>query len=149
MADKKEMSAAELGARANIHGSTLRDMAAVDFNPMQERAAYNFSTGGPSGMLPQSEPPANRPAAQPAQVAATVLTEPDIERHPLAHVDQVDRLVMQTEMQERRQSAFGAGITPEVQQMMLMLAQQQQQIAKLTELLHDQETSTKKKSKTP
>jgi hypothetical protein len=36
-----------------------------------------------------------------------------------------------------------------MQQMMLMLAQQQQQIAKLTELLHDQETSTKKKGKAP
>jgi len=36
-----------------------------------------------------------------------------------------------------------------MQQMMLMLAQQQQQIAKLTELLTDQETSTKKKGKAP
>jgi hypothetical protein len=146
MADKKPMTAAELGARANIHRSTLRDMAAIDFNPMAEARAYSFSTGGPSGMLPQSEPPANRNAAQPAQVAATVPSEPDIERHPVAHVDAVDRLVAQTEVQERRQSA---GITPEMQQMMMMLAQQQQQIAKLTELLHDQEASAKKKGKTP
>ena len=105
MSDKKEMTAAELGARANIHGSTLRDMAAIDFNPMSERAAYNFSVGGPTGMLPQSEPPANRPAAQPAQAAATVPSEPDIERHPLTHVDAVDRLVAQTEAHERQQQA--------------------------------------------
>jgi len=146
MADKKEMSAAELGARANNPASTLREMERVaPYDARADLRAYGFATGGPVGMLPQ-DPDRARPV-QPAPAAATsVNAEPDIERRPLAHVDAVDRLVAQTEAHERRQNA---GITPEMQQMMLMLAQQQQQIAKLTELLHDQETSTKKKGKAP
>jgi hypothetical protein len=93
MADKKEMSAAELGARANIPASTLREMERVaPYDARADLRAYGFATGGPVGMLPQ-DPDRARPV-QPAPAAATsVNAEPDIERHPLAHVDAVDRLV--------------------------------------------------------
>jgi hypothetical protein len=52
MTDIKQMSAAEAMARRDIHGSTLNDMAKIEFDPMADRAAYNIAAGGPTSAIP-------------------------------------------------------------------------------------------------
>ena len=42
------------------------DMAQVPFNPMQDLAAFNFSTGGPCSALPEADRP-KRPAGSATQ----------------------------------------------------------------------------------
>ena len=100
MTEKKEITAAELGARANIPGSTLRDMAAVDFNPTSELAATRFVSSGPQPMIPQdfcrgvdnrSNPP----------TSATPGWQAEIPLQPNHHVAACDRLMDAQDLKDK------------------------------------------------
>ena len=111
-APKKEMSAAERGARANIPASALRDMTAINYNPMADREAYNIAASGPTSAIPKD----HRQSAPAAPVSTSGNVRP---LSPPPGIALIDRLVAQTEAQERAKAQ-----QPDFTQMMMVMTKQ-------------------------
>jgi hypothetical protein len=129
MADKKEMSAAERGARANIPASALRDMTAIKYgDPMQDRAAFNIATSGPTSAIPKDH--------RQSSPAAPVSTSGNIRPlGPPPGSELIDKICIAADQRERQQAA-----QPDMmaQMMAVMLKQsemQSQMLAALVALL--------------
>jgi hypothetical protein len=96
-APKKEMSAAERGARANIPASALRDMTAINYNPMADREAYNIAASGPTSAIPKD----HRQSAPVAPVSTSGNVRP---LGPMPGVDWVDKICIAADQRERAQA---------------------------------------------
>jgi hypothetical protein len=133
MSDKKQMSAAERGARANIPASALRDMTAINYNAMADLKAYGFATGGPCGAIPRN--PAVETAAPPPQTTSGWQAERPLQPQP--GIDLIDRMVENATARERAQAQ-----QPDMWQvaaiMMQSMVQQNQILLQIVSKLQDQ-----------
>jgi hypothetical protein len=138
MTDKKEMSAAERGALANIPASALADMVKVgSADPMADRAAYAIATGGPCGMIPADysrQATSNRPNPP---ASATPGWQAEIPLQPQPGIDLIDRMVENATARERAQAQ-----QPDMWQvaamMMQSMVQQNQILLQIVSKLQDQ-----------
>ena len=126
------------------------DMARVPFDPNAERAAANFSTGGPIGMIPRATtapapvPPANTNGWQ----ADHPLVNPDAPAHPTPGVALIDRMVIAADQRERQQAQQPADSERMMEIMMKMMQMQSQTLqAVAAAILRDDKGKPKPKSK--
>jgi hypothetical protein len=137
-APKKEMSAAERGARANIPASALRDMTAINYDPMADRAAYNIATSGPTSAIPKD----HRQSAPVAPVNTSGNVRP---LGPQPGIDLIDRMCINADQRERAQ-----GQQPNLMQaVMTMMQMQTQTLAALAALVSRMEDQKPKKAPAP
>jgi hypothetical protein len=142
MTDKKEMSAAEREARANIPASALRDMTAINYNAMADLKAYGFATGGPCGAIPRN--PTVETASPPQ--ANTSGWQHEVPIAPSHHVAACDRLMDAAEAQERRQAQQPADFERMMTAMAGMLQMQSQTLQALAAvILRDDQSRPKPK----
>ena len=138
MSDKKQMSAAERGARANIPASALRDMTAINYNAMDDLRAYSFATGGPCGAIPRG--PAVETAAPPPQNTSGWQAERPLQPQP--GIDLIDRMCINADQRERAQAQ-----RPDfMQAAMMMMQMQTQTLAALAALVSRMEDQKPKKA---
>ena len=103
------------------------DMARIPFDPNAERAAANFSTGGPTGMIPRN--PTVEPAPPPQASTSGWQNERPLGAQP--GVDLIDRMCINADQRERQQA-----MRPDfTEAAMMMLQLQSQQIAALAALV--------------
>jgi hypothetical protein len=103
------------------------DMAKVPFDPNAERAAANFSTGGPRGMIPRAT--TATPSAPPQGNRSGWQAERPLQPQP--GIDLIDRMVTAADQRERQQAQ-----RPDIMQAAMMMLQiQSQQIAALAALV--------------
>jgi hypothetical protein len=121
----KQMSAAEREARANIPASALRDMTAIDYNPMADRAAFNIATSGPTSAIPKDY-------GQPAPVAPVNTSGNVRPLGPMPGIDLVDRICIAADQRERAQAAQATDFT---QMMAVMTKQMEMHSQMLTALV--------------
>ena len=141
MTDKKEMSAAEREARANIPASALRDMTAINYNAMDDLRAYSFATGGPCGAIPRN--PAVETAAPPPQNTSGWQAERPLQPQP--GIDLIDRMCINADQRERAQAQ-----RPDfMQAAMMMMQMQTQTLAALAALVSRMEDQKPKKAPAP
>jgi hypothetical protein len=114
----------------------VEDWMRVPYNPMQDRAAFNFSTGGPCAAIPRD----------PVKVTEAESTtnssgwQRPVELGPQPGIDLIDRMVTAADQRERRQAQ-----QPDVMQtMMQMLTMQSRQIATLAALVMRKDKSKAK-----
>jgi hypothetical protein len=102
------------------------DMARVPFDPNAERAAANFSTGGPTGMIPRTT---TAPASAPPANTSGWQNERPLGTQP--GIDLIDRMCINADQRERQQAQ-----RPDFMEVaMQMLTVQSQQIATLAALV--------------
>jgi hypothetical protein len=120
------------------------DMAKVPYNPMQERAAFNFSTGGPCSSLPKVSRAGNSAVDPPAPSAPSSGWQAERELGPQPGIDLIDRMVTAADQRERQQTQG-----PDLMQAAMMMMQlQSQQIAALAALvLHNDKPKRKRSPK--
>jgi hypothetical protein len=134
---KKEMTAAERGARANIDPRTLRDMVqAAPYHAMADLRAYGFAHS-PCGMIPR-EPTVEPAPARPPASGFTEFVNPQAPAHPTPGVALLDR---QLEAEAAREQTQAQTTSPsekllEVAQAVL---QQQGEILKLVTAVEGKE----------
>ena len=75
------------------------DMARVPFDPNAERAAANFSTGGPTGMIPRTT---TAPASAPPANTSGWQNERPLGTQP--GIDLIDRMCIAADRRERQQA---------------------------------------------
>jgi hypothetical protein len=103
-----------------------QDMARIPCDPMQDRAAFNFSTGGPCSSLPRNP---TVEASPPARETSGWQAERPLGPQP--GIDLIGRMVANADQQERQQAQ-----RPDLMQAaMLMMQLQSQQIAALAALV--------------
>jgi hypothetical protein len=101
-------------------------MARIPFDPNAERAAANFSTGGPTGMIPRTTT-----APAPASPANTSGWQNQRPLGPQPGIDLIDRIVTAADQRERHEAQ-----RPDfMEAAMQMLTMQSQQIAALAALV--------------
>ena len=101
-------------------------MAQLNYNPMEDRAAFNIATSGPTSAIPKNY-------GQPAS-AAPVSTSGNIRPlQPPPGTDWVDKICIAADQRERAQAQ-----QPDAMQLMLQSSMQMQQLmAKLIDVLVD------------
>ena len=145
MTDKKEMSAAEREARANIPASALRDMTAINYNAMDDLRAYSFATGGPCGAIPRN--PAVETAAPPPQNTSGWQAERPLQPQP--GIDLIDRMCINADQRERQQAAAPDTMTQMMACCTTMMQMQTQTLAALAALVSRMEDQKPKKAPAP
>jgi hypothetical protein len=130
MSDKKEMSTAERGARANIDPATLRDMVQIaPYDARSDLAAFRFSHS-PCGIIPRESTIEAAPAPRPAASAFVPFVNPDNPKHPVSGVDLLDRQ-MAAEADREAKAAAAPSTTEKMLEVMQGVLQQQSEILKL------------------
>jgi hypothetical protein len=105
----------------------VEDWMRVPYNPMQDRAAFNFSAGGPCAAIPR-DPIKVTPAAPATNSSGW---QRPVELGPQPGIDLIDRMVTAADARERQQAQ-----QPDLMQtMMQMLTMQSQQIAMLAAMV--------------
>ena len=127
----KQMSAAEAMARRDIHGSTLRDMTQVDFDPMADRAAFNFGIGGPSPMIPRKSTVETAPPLP----ANTSGWQAEIPISSPPGVGLIDQMCINADAQERLQQAQPTDMMRMMQACMAMMRLQTTTVQALAALI--------------
>jgi hypothetical protein len=145
MTDKKEISAAEREARANIPASALRDMTAINYNPMADLKAYGFATGGPCGAIPRN--PAVETAAPPPQNTNGWQAEHPLQPQP--GIDLIDRMCINADQRERQQAAAPDTMMQMMTACATMMQMQTQTLAALAALVSRMEDQKPKKAPAP
>ena len=114
------------------------DWGRVPYNPMQDRAAFVFSSGGPCSAIPRD--PGKVTQAEPATNSSG--WQRPVELGPQPGIDLIDRMCINADQRERAQA-----MRPDfMETAMMMLQIQSQQIAALAALvlrLEDQEKPKK------
>jgi hypothetical protein len=107
----------------------VEDWMRVPYNPMQDRAAFNFSTGGPCAAIPRD--PAKVPPAEPATNSSG--WQRPVELGPQPGIALIDAMCAAQDRRDRAQAQPSAAET------MLVLAQAMMaQQAAIMKLLLDQ-----------
>jgi hypothetical protein len=88
------------------------DMAQLRYDPMEDRAAFNIATSGPTSAIPKD----HRQSAPAAPVSTSGNVRP---LSPPPGIALIDRLVAQTEAQERAKAQ-----QPDFTQMMMVMTKQ-------------------------
>ena len=81
------------------------DMARVPFDPNAERAAANFSTGGPTGMIPRDT---TAPASAPAPPSSGWQNERPLGTQPGIDPDFMESAMMVLQIQSQQIAALAA-----------------------------------------
>src|SRR6516165_5277434 len=97
------------------------DMARVPFDPNAERAAANFSTGGPTGMIPRTT---TAPASAPPANTSGWQNERPLGTQP--GIDLIDRMCINADQRERQQAQQPADSERMMEIMVTMMQMQSQ-----------------------
>jgi len=137
---KRQLSASERDALANIPASALADMGQVHYDARADLGAYSMAAGGPQPMSPRSRP-SDQVSTPPPNTTGWQAERP---LGPQPGINVIDAMCISADQRERAQAQAPDMMMQMAQALMMMQQMQTSTLAILAQIVANQESAPAK-----